>query len=295
MPRLGLIGSLENSMDRHTDILIVGAGGGGAVLGLALAQKGIDALILEQASGPPSGLRGEILQPNGQKILDELGVLEQLPPEAVRPVRFFHFRQINGDRLCTIDYDLLPPPYNRALVTLPHLAHRTVLQMLEEQHPNGVWYGANFQKLLWKDNQVVGVEAEVEGRSIQISAKLVIGADGPFSKVREALAIPTQLHRYPESYIVSILDCPDDLQETQYCIGRGTILGLFPVAQQKVYVVYMVPSDSMSAVKVDGLGTLREKWTAIYPGLRRTFENLREWEQDNLYADGTGQGKDMGQ
>ncbi|NKB82583.1 MAG: monooxygenase [Nitrospirales bacterium] len=266
-------------MEKQTDVVIVGAGGGGAILGLALAQKNIDTLVLEQALGPPTGIRGEILQPNGQKILDELGILEQLPCDAVRPVQFFHFRQIGGGRLCTIDYDLLPPPYNRALVTRPHLAHQIVLQALEQRRPNSLWYGASFRKLLRKDQQVVGVEAEVEGRSVKIAAKLVIGADGPFSKVREALAIPTQLHRYPESYVVSILDCPDDLEETQYCIGRQTILGLFPVAQKKVYVVYMVPSNSMAAVKTAGLSALREKWTTIYPELHRTFETLIDWNQ----------------
>ncbi|MDE3034920.1 MAG: FAD-dependent monooxygenase, partial [Nitrospirota bacterium] len=55
-------------MTERTDVVVIGAGGGGAVLGLALAQKGIKALVLEQASGPPGGLRGEILQPNGQQI-----------------------------------------------------------------------------------------------------------------------------------------------------------------------------------------------------------------------------------
>ncbi|MDX2348734.1 MAG: FAD-dependent monooxygenase, partial [Nitrospirota bacterium] len=65
-------------MDITTDVLIVGAGGGGAVLGIALARKGISNLILEQASGPPQGLRGEILQPNGQALLHKLGLLDAL-------------------------------------------------------------------------------------------------------------------------------------------------------------------------------------------------------------------------
>ncbi|MBX3332463.1 MAG: FAD-dependent monooxygenase, partial [Nitrospira sp.] len=42
----------------ETDIAVVGAGGGGAVLALALAQKGINTIVLEQAPGPPQGLRG---------------------------------------------------------------------------------------------------------------------------------------------------------------------------------------------------------------------------------------------
>ena len=78
-------------MTEHTDVVIVGAGGGGAVLGLALAQRGIRAVVLEQGLGPPSGLRGEILQPNGQRVLDKLGVLGALPPHTIRSVSHFHF------------------------------------------------------------------------------------------------------------------------------------------------------------------------------------------------------------
>src|SRR5262245_25440331 len=51
-----------------------GGGGGGAVLALALAKQGISTIVLDQAVGPPKGLRGEILQPNGQQVLDRLGV-----------------------------------------------------------------------------------------------------------------------------------------------------------------------------------------------------------------------------
>ena len=114
-------------MDVTTDVLIVGAGGGGAVLGIALARKGISNLVLEQAAGPPQGLRGEILQPNGQALLQNLGLLDVLPSHASKPVRFFHFCKSGGRRLCTIDYGMLPPPFNRALVMWPNVVHHTIL------------------------------------------------------------------------------------------------------------------------------------------------------------------------
>jgi 2-polyprenyl-6-methoxyphenol hydroxylase-like FAD-dependent oxidoreductase len=66
-------------MTEETDVAVVGAGGGGAVLALALAKQGIRTVVLDQATGPPKGLRGEILQPNGQRVLDRLGVLQSLP------------------------------------------------------------------------------------------------------------------------------------------------------------------------------------------------------------------------
>ena len=118
-------------LSEQTDVLVVGAGGGGAVLGLALAKRGIKSLVLEQAPGPPTGLRGEILQPNGQQVLDGLGLLSQLPTDVIKPVRYFHFYRAGGERLCTVDYSVLPPPYNRALVMLPNAVHHIILQALE--------------------------------------------------------------------------------------------------------------------------------------------------------------------
>jgi len=45
-------------MTEETDVAVVGAGGGGTVLALALAKQGISTIVLDQAVGPPKGLRG---------------------------------------------------------------------------------------------------------------------------------------------------------------------------------------------------------------------------------------------
>ncbi|MBM4125631.1 MAG: monooxygenase, partial [Nitrospira sp.] len=249
----------------ETDVAIVGAGGGGAVLGLALARKGIRTLVLEQASGPPTGLRGEILQPNGQRVLDQLGLLGSLPSNAARPVRLFHFCRVGGERLCTVDYGTLPPPYNRAVVTLPNVAHHAILQALESRVPGGLRYGTTFKQLVRAEGRdhVVGLEAECEGKPLTVSAKLVVGADGALSKVREALAIPAKLHRYSEGYLIAILDRPEGLEEARYFVGRHAILGVFPAAGDKAYLFYMIPSGSLPQIKAAGLQALRERWLAI--------------------------------
>lgn len=135
-------------MVEETDIAVVGAGGGGAVLALALAQKGIKTIVLEQAPGPPQGLRGEILQPNGQQVLDQLGLLSTLPGDSTRAVRKFHFCRVGGERLCTVDYGDLPPPYNRAVVTLPNAAHHAILDAIEREPSVSLRYRSTFTGLL---------------------------------------------------------------------------------------------------------------------------------------------------
>lgn len=267
------------SVTARTDVVVIGAGGGGAVLGLALAQKGIKALVLEQAPGPPGGLRGEILQPNGQQILDRLGLLDKLPADATRPVRYFHFCRVGGTRLCTVDYDLLPPPYNRALVTMPNVAHHVILKALETQAPGSLRYGATFKKLLREGSRVVGVEAECDGRPMTVSAGLVVGADGARSHVREALGIDAKLHLYPEGYLIAILERPKDMEEARYFVGKKTILGAFPAAGDKAYLFYMIPAGSMPQVQDAGVEALRKRWVAIDPTLAPMAESLVDWKQ----------------
>jgi 2-polyprenyl-6-methoxyphenol hydroxylase-like FAD-dependent oxidoreductase len=178
-----------------------------------------------------------------------------------------------------VDYGMLPPPYNRAVVTLPNVAHHVILRALESQAPGGLRYGAKFKRLLWEGKQVVGVEAEWEGKPLTVSAKLVVGADGALSKVREALAVPFTLHLYRDGYLIAILDRPADMDEAKYFVGRQAILGIFPAAAGKAYLFYMIPAGSMSQIKAAGLEALRERWLRIDPSLEKTAQSLVDWEQ----------------
>lgn len=263
----------------ETDVAVVGAGGGGAVLALALAKQGISTVVLDQAAGPPQGLRGEILQPNGQQVLDRLGILQSLPAEATRSVRHFHFCRAGGTRLCSIDYGDLPAPYNRAIVTLPNVAHQAIVAAVQQQKSVTLRYGTSFTGLLREGNQVVGLSTTGPEGTTQIRAKIVVGADGAFSKVREALKIPADLHLYPDGYLIAILESDEPVSESFYYVGHKTILGLFPATGNKVYLFYMIPSGSMDAVKQRGIPALQQVWTKIAPKFAGLFRRLSDWSQ----------------
>ncbi|MGD9852142.1 MAG: FAD-dependent monooxygenase [Nitrospirales bacterium] len=266
-------------MDLKTDVVIIGAGGGGAVLGLSLSRKGIAHIILEQASGPPRGLRGEILQPNGQRLLQELQLLELLPKESFKPVRYFHFRKCGGTRLCSIDYGMLPEPFNQALVVWPNVVHQTILERHQRECSQRLYFGATFERVIRRDGRVIGVEGRMDNEPFRIEAKVVVGADGPFSQVREAFGIPYSLHRYEDSYLIAMLDSPGSFDEAQYYVGRKTILGLFPAAGNKAYAFYMVASNALDALKARGVETLQREWNAIAPGNEAMFNTLQDWTQ----------------
>jgi 2-polyprenyl-6-methoxyphenol hydroxylase-like FAD-dependent oxidoreductase len=270
----------------ETDVAIVGAGGGGGVLALMLAQRSIRSLVIEQSAGPPQGLRGEILQPNGQRVLDRLGLLHRLPAQATRTVERFHFCRVGGERLCTVDYGELPAPYNRAVVTLPNVAHHAILEALHQLNPEGLWYGTQFTGLRVEGTRVVGLQASRQGEPVEVSARLVVGADGAFSKVRDCLKIPTQLHRYSEGYLIALLDSTADFTEGRYLVGKRRILGLFPAADRKAYVFYMIPAGSYDFVKRQGIERLRETWVRIDPTMEPTFKGLSDWSQTGYMPTG---------
>ena len=266
-------------MTEETDVVVVGAGGGGAVLALALAKQEIRTVVLDQATGPPKGLRGEILQPNGQRVLDRLGVLQSLPADATRSVRLFHFCRAGGTRLCSIDYGDLPAPYNCAIVTLPNVAHHAIVAAVQQHTSVTLRYGTSFTGLIREGNQVVGVSTQGPDGTHTVRAKIVVGADGAFSKVREALKIPADLYLYPDGYLIAILESDEPVSESFYYIGHRTILGVFPATGNKAYLFYMIPKDSMEAVKQRGILALQQIWSQIAPQFSRLFRCLRDWDQ----------------
>jgi 2-polyprenyl-6-methoxyphenol hydroxylase-like FAD-dependent oxidoreductase len=224
-------------------------------------------------------LRGELLQPNGQQVLDRLGVLDALPKDATRSIRTFHFCGAGGERLCSIDYGDLPPPYNRAIVTMPNIAHHAIVEAVNKQPTVSLRYQTSFLGLIKEAGRVAGLTVQGPEGPYTIKSRLVVGADGAFSKVREALMIAADVHLYPESYLIAILESAEDLSESFYYVGHKQILGLFPATGNKVYLFYMIPSGSYESLKQKGLSPLKQVWTAIAPRFAALFANLADWSQ----------------
>ncbi|MFI1538163.1 FAD-dependent oxidoreductase [Streptomyces anandii] len=60
------------------DVLVVGAGPTGLALGIDLARRGVEALVVERADALFPGSRGKGIQPRTQEVFDDLGVLDAI-------------------------------------------------------------------------------------------------------------------------------------------------------------------------------------------------------------------------
>lgn len=169
---------------RDVDVIVIGGGPGGLALGAALNQLGLSAVILEAASQVAIASRGEFLQPNGIRVLEHLGVLSALRAQDVWVNRKIHTYAPGGTLLADLDYSVLEPPHNYVLIHKPHLLRQALLSALGSTE---IRWGTRCERL-----ERVGDTWRVKVRDSNgeeaLQARVVVGADGARSWVRETLA-----------------------------------------------------------------------------------------------------------
>jgi len=263
-----------------TDVAIVGGGIGGLLLALILARHGRRVSIIERQNQLQPVARGELLQPNGIRILDRLGLLDELKSLPVHTCHRFHFYRIGGRKLCTIDYRMLPSPWNYTLITLPHFLLGLILQKLEETDRVRVHLGAEFMGLCRDHDRITGIRAQKGGETFEIQAAIVVGSDGARSRVRESLLIPTRLHTYREAYSTLVIPRPDGFSsDARYFVGRREILGLFPVSDSELYLFYMIPGIGPDRMRGGSLKTLTSAISRIDSSLIGPLQSITDWNQ----------------
>ncbi len=266
-------------MRKRVDVVIVGAGVGGLVLALVLGRKGFRVSLLEHQRSLPKPFRGEILQPNGLKILDRIGLLQEVESRGVHRNILFHFFNTQGDRLLTIDYRLLPLPYNYALIALPEIIQQVLLEALAKESSVELCYGVNFNGMDRTGDRWI-VPGRQGDRFLEWETAVVVGGDGVSSKVREGARISRRLYRYRDAYLTTVARRPPGFdQEGRYYVGKRTILGLFPVSKEQLYLFYLIPLAERSRFEARGIEGLRRAVLAIDSCMRGPLDEVTSWTQ----------------
>lgn len=259
------------------DVVIVGGGSGGLFLAGLLGRRGFHVALVDREAVPLWIPRGEILQPNGLAILDREGLLDPLAALGAFRVERFHFFRTNRTPLCTVDYRLLPLPYNYGLIALPDLLQGVLLKWLSETTNVQVLRPAMFCGFHRKKG---GMDVQVEGEGLKrmLSCRVLVGGDGARSSVRKALGIPTEVHHYRDGYLTWVLPRPPGMETGgRYYLGRREILGIFPVSSSQCYLFYMVPQDALEQIRLQGIEALKKSFRKIDPLI--DLDSLSSFEQ----------------
>lgn len=258
-------------MGLEVDVVIVGGGAGGLALGRALTLEGVPALILEAGGDVRPAARGELLQPNGLRVLAELGVLERLLTSGAQVIHTIEFYQRGGDLLGTVDYRLLDPPYNYVVGNRPHRLRQLLLESLGD---TPIWWHAKVEGLQ-RDGNMWRVAVSTPAGPQQVRSRIVVAADGAHSQVRRLLGIRSRVRAYRDAYALTIVPRPADFPAVvrQYQ-GGGTLLGLIPVHPDELYVYWYVPAHRRDDFRRRGPGPLLQVLGREAPGLTESLTSL---------------------
>ncbi|HBY5570880.1 TPA: FAD-dependent oxidoreductase, partial [Klebsiella pneumoniae] len=193
-----------------TDVAIVGGGMVGGALALGLAQQGFTVTVLEKAAPPafdPASapdVRISAISAASVGLLKSLGVWD-----AIRAMRVHAYR-----RLETWEWESAHVAFDAAELKLPELGYMVENKVLQW----GLWQALAAHEAV---TLCVGSELKTmqrgetqtalhlrEGETIH--ARLVIGADGANSQVREMAGIGVHAWQYQQSCMLISVECADD-------------------------------------------------------------------------------------
>jgi 6-methylpretetramide 4-monooxygenase len=172
----------------RADVCVVGGGPAGLTLALLMLRSGATVTVVERARSLHREYRGEILQPGGMRILDQLGVLAGARSRGGYELSRFQLVD-RGRALLDVDYRRLPGPHNH-LLSLPQ--EHLMAELLDRCHRyDGFTYlpGARLATLVREGGRVVGAEVDGADGRREVRARCVVGADGRYSKTRQLAQI----------------------------------------------------------------------------------------------------------
>ena len=264
------------------DVAVCGCGVAGLLVARALELLGLRVVVLDKQRELRPILRGELLQPRCQEILETLGVLAPLLARDAVPVPRLACRNSHGRELVPLDYVILPGTHHCIL----SLEYATIQSCLTEAFGPRVDLrrGVLVRGLLHdRSGRVRGVRVTAGRREqdIQdITAGLVIAADGRTSLLRQAAGIPTVIQPYPHELVAFELATPDSLapEVTAYVTDRGLRL-VYPLPQGRTRLYVQVPRGQFRAVARGGLADWRADLLASTPALAPLAEGLAATRQ----------------
>jgi len=185
-------------MEEH-DAIIVGGGIGGLSLGYRLAADGCRVCVLEARSEVKPSKRGVTLQPNGLEALENLGLLDKFIRIGAK-IRGVAWYEVGGKLLARLDWSILDHPHNYLLTVVP--SEVELLLRDEFLGKGGELHDSTSFLNLKIDSGEVRVKARERDGSVEYVGRVLVGADGENSMVREALRIPRRIREYNDHFIL---------------------------------------------------------------------------------------------
>ena len=228
----------------NSPVLIVGGGPAGLSMASALADAGIGSTVLEaapeaQLADPPEDGREIALTHRGMAILQQLGAWQDLPPEAISPLR--QARVFNGSASQSLHFADASSPLG-ALV--PNHWLRRIAWLGVQRRPLAQVRAGARVKALSLDGPLATLTLE-DGERLE--APLVIAADSRFSALRRLAGIGAEMRDFGRSVLLARIEHeqPHEDQALE-CFHHGHTMAWLPlggISPRLSSLVLTLPTD----------------------------------------------------
>lgn len=268
-------------MDLRTTCCIAGGGPAGMMLGVLLARAGVKVTILEKHKDFLRDFRGDTIHPSTLRMMEELGWLQdflKLPHQEVKRL----FGQFGNTRIEMADFSHLPIT-TKFIALMPQWDFLDFLAEKGRLYPNfDLRMNAEATGLLFDDYRVSGVKVETPDGPLNISADLVVAADGRSSVLRGAAGLVSENFGAPMDVMWFRLPrLPTDTEETQ---GRFEAGHIFIMLQRGDYwqCAFVIPKGGDAHVRAAGLDAFRKSVGALLPFEASRANDIPDWDHVKL-------------
>ena len=238
---------------------IVGGGPAGLMLGLLLAKRGADVLVLEGHETFDREFRGEVLQPSTVHLLDELGLLEYILAQPHSLLDAGKIR-LNGEEVGEFSFRKIAPEYPYA-IWMPQPIFLDALLRKAQPFPSfQCWMGARVATLLEDGDRVAGVSGLRHGKeAFEVRADVVVGADGRHSTVARLGGFTPEYEHHDFDVIWFTIEQPAGWSSTFY-VSLGEVRGLMlPKYPHHIQAGIILPPGEWRRWRQNGVAAVAER------------------------------------
>ena len=189
-------------------VIIIGAGPVGLVTALRLASFGIASTVLEAEPALAHDLRASTFHPPTLDMLDDYGISDELIARGLL-CPSWQIRMHETGEFVAFDLSVLKNdtrhPYR--LQCEQHKLCDILLARLANEPLVEVRFGTRLERIEQDDHGVLAHGVTAMGET-QISGRMLVGADGSKSKVRQELGLSLMGKTYPETTILATTRFP---------------------------------------------------------------------------------------
>jgi 2-octaprenylphenol hydroxylase len=228
------------------DIIIIGGGIVGATAACALGEAGVQVALIEAREPVSPGKqqadpRVFAITRASERIFRSLGVWDAIHQQGAFAFSDMEVWDAGGDGVTHFDCADLGEPCLGHIVE-PRFIQTALWQQLESINAVSLYCPARFQTINTLEDRV---EVDLDDGQ-QLSAALVIAADGARSPVRNTLGLETHTHDYRQSSLVALVKTAEPHRNTAWQrFLPGGPLAFLPMGGGWSSIVWTMPSNNI--------------------------------------------------